>query len=80
MDGLQTRARHLKINSNMVRARKHTSARDAQHLRKLGSQSAYAPEGGMTPPAFPPHLYICELYEREQQWQQRKVKKSIITI
>ena len=64
---------------SLVQARKHTSARDAQHLRKLGSQSAYASEGGMTPPAFPPHL-ICDLYEREEQWQQRNQKKSIITI
>jgi len=30
----------------MVRARQQTSARDAQHLRKLGSHSAHAPERG----------------------------------
>ena len=77
-DFLQIRGRLLQIN-NMVQAREHTSARDVQHLRKLGSQSAYAPEGGLTPPAFPPHV-ICELYEREELWHQRKVKKSIITI
>ena len=64
---------------SLVQAREHTSARDVQHLRKLGSQSAYVPEGGLAPPAFPPHV-ICELYEREEQWHQRKVKKSIITI
>ena len=31
---------------SMVRARQQTSARDAQHLRKLGSHSAHAPERG----------------------------------
>ena len=72
-DFLQIRGRLLQIN-NMVQAREHTSARDAQHHTELGSQSVYAPEGGLTPPAFPPHV-ICELYEREEQWPLKKVKK-----
>ena len=59
----------------MVRAREHTSARDVLHLRKLGSQSAHASEGGLGAPAFPPSRNL-----EEELWHQRKVKKSIITI
>jgi len=66
----------------MGQARKQTSARDAQHLRKLGSHSAYVSEGGTEPPTFPPHPYFYELackeYERERIWPQRKTKKLII--
>ncbi len=68
----------------MVQARQQTSARDAQHLRKLGSQSAYVPEGSLAPPTGSPHLIfyklMCDEYERERIWPQRKTKKLIITI
>jgi len=37
----------------MVRARHQTSAMDAQYLRKLGSQSAHAPEEGVQPESAP---------------------------
>jgi hypothetical protein len=67
---------------SMVRARQQTSARDAQHLRKLGSHSAHAPEGSLAPPTGSPHpteyLRICELYERELTWPLKKIKKSTI--
>lgn len=66
----------------MERARYHTSARDAQYPRKLGSQSALVPEGGTMPPNFPPHpnfhKLVCDKYERELKWQPKKIKKLII--
>jgi len=52
----------------MVKARNHTSARDAQHLCKLGSQSAYAPEGRESRPSLPSlYKYLNRIYHGKEK-------------
>ena len=54
----------LKDINRRLQARITYFSTDALHLSKLGSQSAYASEGGeFLPPAVPP-LHLLEIEER----------------
>ncbi len=86
MDGLQTKARHLQINSNGAGEKSNFST-DAQHRSKLGSPSAYAPEEDVSRASSSLYNKVCKLYESAQQligieeieWQgPRKTKRLII--
>ena len=72
--------------SYMAQARDHTSAKDAQHLASWEVNPPMCQRGGITPrdkrncltPLSP--LSVSKVYERTQQWQKVKTKKSIIII